>query len=321
MIRFGRETWTQLAAFAICGASLSGCAIFGVGEGAQTSSTAPELQRAQVEYGDGFATIHMGSTLGPVPGGKLIPRVVKQPVLQIKPGDDRMAAEADGVYQPGWSIENKGKSSGVVFDGRRLDPSGVINQELLKQALARMGRETFTDATSRIAVVDFSLPANKPRWFFVDLKTGAVTAEFVSHGHAKRLCHSGGCGSNTQAGFSLNTPAVSANSNTDATSLGLYKVLETKDGGGKFIGPKVVLAGLDASNATALQRGIIIHQNPRYFDPKRGLFGRSQGCFVFGPDDINTVVQYLAPGSLIYAGMSAKATVSAVSKSVTSGMN
>lgn len=279
--------------------ALNGCALLGLeDEPSATDRTAEPVVVLPVH----------GLAHGLAPG--MLARVKGTPRLEIKPGDARALPDLARNFEPGWSIENRGRVSGVLHNGKRLDPAGLVHPVLLRQALARVAREAPVEPPRHIAVVDFSLPADKPRWFFVDLATGAVSAKYVSHGHAKRLCRSGGCGPHAQAGFSLNVAAVSAAANTDATSLGLYRVVGQR-AAGKFPGPAIVLAGLDPSNASAQARGIIIHQNPRYFDPKRGLFGRSQGCFVFGPDDLPAVAATLAPGSLIYAGMAPRAAASA----------
>jgi hypothetical protein len=314
--------WAAIGRFAllgVCAASLSGCAWL-LGEPQAVDGGLKPQKTDGVVYGEGSVTIELTPRpmLRPDAGGKIVPKSVKQPRLVIKPGDERLAAtpsepqaNLDEAYTPGWSIENSGRAAGQTFNGKLLDPTGLINPQLLRQALARVEREAGAAELEQIAVVDFSLPADKPRWFFVNMKTGSVAAKYVSHGHAKRLCRKGGCGANHQAGFSLYTPAVSAAANTDATSIGLYKVLGLRPEGGKFPGPTIALAGLDPSNESAQRRGIIIHQNPRYFDPKRRLFGRSQGCFVFGPDDLPEVVQTLQPGSFIYAGMPARKTAAA----------
>lgn len=314
--------WCRFALLGVCAAGLSGCAwLFGDPQSV-TAGREPGKQNVSVTYGDGVAIVRLvpQTETPPASAGKLIARVKLKPALFVKPGDERLAAAAPapaiaapatGALDPGWSIENHGRPpSGLTVNGVRLDPGGTIDPTLLRQAIARAGREGDIEKIPSIAVVDFSLPADRPRWFFVNLKTGAVTAKYVSHGHAKRLCRMGGCGPNYRGGFSLNTPAVSADANTDATSLGLYRVIGERPEGGKFAGPTIALAGLDPSNASAQARGIIIHQNPRYFDPKRGLFGRSQGCFVFAPEDLRTVVTTLAPGSLIFAGMAPQSTAS-----------
>lgn len=319
--------WAAVSRFALLGAAaagLSGCAWLLGDPQAVDGGRAPKAEQ-RVVYGDGSVTIQLTPQPDQRPdsGGKILPRVANKPALMIKPGDERLAAQpADtaAALEPGWSIENMGRSAGLMFNGKRLDPTGMINPNLLRQALGRVAREPGAKELDRIAVVDFSLPADKPRWFFVDMKTGGVSAKYVSHGHAKRLCRKGGC-PNFQAGFSLETPAVSAAPNTDATSVGLYKVLGLRPEGGKFPGPTVALAGLDPTNESALRRGIIIHQNPRYFDPKRRLFGRSQGCFVFGPDDLPEVVRTLEPGSFIYAGMPTRTTAAAVSAALRKGVN
>lgn len=317
-----RIRWAAVSRFALLGmlaAGLSGCAWL-LGEPQSVDGGLKPAEQTGVTYGEGSVEIRLTAQqdLRQVTAGKIYPRVLKKPALTLKPGDERLTAQSpeaapglDDAYKPGWSVQNTGRSTGVTFNGKRLDPSGAINQHLLRQALARVEREPGAKDLETIAVVDFSLPADKPRWFFVDLKNGSVSSKFVSHGHAKRLCRQGGCGGNVQAGFSLNTPAVSAAANTDATSVGLYKVLGLRPEGGKFAGPTIALAGLDPSNENAQRRGIIIHQNPRYFDPKRRLFGRSQGCFVFGPDDLPQVVETLKPGSLIFAGLPSRATASA----------
>jgi hypothetical protein len=317
----GRSRWAAASRFALLGvltAGLSGCAWL-LGEPQAVDGGLKPKTDNGVVYGEGSVEIQLRpqTDLTSASGGKIIPRVTKKPALSLKPGDERLAAvpaeqaqNLDDAYKPGWSVENTGRSTGVTFNGKRIDPSGAINQHLLRQALTRVEREPGAKELEKIAVVDFSLPADKPRWFIVDLTNGSVSSKFVSHGHAKRLCRKGGCGAHVQAGFSLNTPAVSADANTDATSVGLYKVLGLRPEGGKFPGPTIALAGLDPSNENAQRRGIIIHQNPRYFDPKRKLFGRSQGCFVFGPEDLPQIVEAMKPGSLIYAGMPSRATAS-----------
>jgi hypothetical protein len=309
----------RFALLGFCAAGLSGCAWL-LGDPQAVDGGLKPQDQSGVVYGDGSVTIELTPRpeLRPDSGGKIVARVALKPKLLLKPGDPQIAVPAtapsgdlDAAYQPGWSIENSGKAAGLTFEGQRIDPAGLVNPNLLRQALARVSRETNPASLEKIAVVDFSLPADKPRWFFVNLKTGGVSAKYVSHGHAKRLCRKGGCGPNHQAGFSLHTPAVSSAANTDATSVGLYKVLGLRPEGGKFPGPTIALAGLDPSNENAQRRGIIIHQNPRYFDPKRRLFGRSQGCFVFGPDDLPEIVDTLSPGSFIFAGMPQRATASA----------
>jgi hypothetical protein len=317
-----RIRWAAVRRFALlglCAAGLSGCAWL-LGDPQAVDGGLKPKSQGGVAYGDGSVTIELTRQPDrpPAAGGKILPRVALKPALNLKPGDERLATAkpdpapgASEEYEPGWSIQNAGRNAGLVFNGKRLDPTGMINPNLLRQALARVAREPGAANVAKIAVVDFSLPADKPRWFFVDMKSGGVSAKFVSHGHAKRLCRNGGCGANYQAGFSLNTPAVSAGANTDATSVGLYKVLGLRPEGGKFPGPTIALAGLDPSNESAQRRGIIIHQNPRYFDPKHRLFGRSQGCFVFGPDDLPQVVETLKPGALIFAGLPQRATAAA----------
>ena len=288
----------RIVLLTFAGLSLSGCAWLGIGGGPDFAKAPPAAKKTgEATYGDGVVVLRLGPAPAQ-PRGSVLARLTKHPIITIKPGDSRLADAAPiPGYEPGWSAQTRPRA-GLMHNGRLIDPTGIINPVLLQQALNRVGHETTADSLNRIGVVDYSLPANLPRFYLVSLTTGAVTAKHVAHGHAKRLCRRGGCAT---TGFSLQVPAVSAQPNTDATSLGLYRVLETTTGG-KFPGRKVRLAGLDATNATAQRRGIIIHQNPRYFDPKRGLFGRSQGCFVFGPDDVDKVIDGLEPGSFIYAG-------------------
>lgn len=143
-----------------------------------------------------------------------------------------------------------------------------------------------------IAIADFALPSSTPRFFLVDIVRGSAIALLVAHGKGSDPDHSGMLQSFSDAVGSA------------ATSEGAYLTGESYDG---VHGPSRRLAGLDASNANAEERAIVIH-SAWYANPdvliRQGKLGRSDGCFAFGEQDIAMVLARLGRGRLLYAGRS-----------------
>jgi len=134
-----------------------------------------------------------------------------------------------------------------------------------------------------LAIADF---------FLVDILKGTTTSLLVAHGSGSDPDHSG-----MLQGFS---DVVGSR----ATSEGAYLAGEPYEG---IHGRSRRLIGLDPSNAHAEERAIVIHA-AWYAHPdmlaKQGKLGRSDGCFVFGEQDIALVLARLGHGRLLYAGKS-----------------
>lgn len=180
--------------------------------------------------------------------------------------------------------------AGIVLRGVVVDPQGVVRSDLLSQALQvwSVHAEARRD---RIAVVDFSRPSDKPRFYVVDLTTGAVSAYLTAHGRGSDPAHVG-------------VPQVFSNDpGSNASSLGAYIALRRYMGAH---GLSLRLRGLDpVRNSNAEARAVVLHSAP-YMDAewrrRHGKPGRSFGCFVVETPLIAEVVDRLEDGVLIFAG-------------------
>lgn len=140
-----------------------------------------------------------------------------------------------------------------------------------------------------IAIADFSKPSRDPRFYVVDLRNGASTHYLVAHGKGSDPSHSG---------WVQNFSNVHG---SEATSAGSYLVSDTYIG---QYGESRRLIGLDPINDQAEARAIVIH--PAWYVNQslingQGKIGRSQGCFAFAQNDINVILERVAPGCLLYA--------------------
>ena len=169
----------------------------------------------------------------------------------------------------------------------------MVDPRLVNRALEALFRH-HSAIWSRdvIAIADFGLPSSTPRFFLADILKGTTTSLLVAHGSGSDPDHSG-----MLQGFS---DVVGSN----ATSEGAYLAGEPYEG---IHGPSRRLIGLDATNAHAEERAIVIH-SAWYANPdmlaKQGKLGRSDGCFAFGEQDIAQVLARLGRGRLLYAGRS-----------------
>ena len=177
----------------------------------------------------------------------------------------------------------------VIHKGVVLDPSGLVRPALIESALIAL-KEKNGLRKDRMAVVDFSKHSREKRFFVIDLRTGGVEAYRTAHGRGSDSDHDGFAES-----FS-NAPK------SKASSLGAYA--GRREYKGKY-GTALELDGLDASNANALSRRIVLH-SAEYASPAflrtHGTLGRSFGCFVVDPKLIDHIVKELEGGVLIYAG-------------------
>jgi len=144
-----------------------------------------------------------------------------------------------------------------------------------------------------LAVVDYSKPSYLKRMMVIDLSSGESSFYRVAHGK-----NSG----------ELFTTRFSNMPESGMSSPGLYRVLNTYRGDH---GVAVRLEGLEPStNGNAFSRDIVLHSadyvslgyillNLVTFNGPR--IGRSNGCFVVSPEDIEEVVQKLSRKGLLYA--------------------
>lgn len=182
------------------------------------------------------------------------------------------------------------KASDIIFvpgTGQTVaDPS----QRLLERAKAALATHASRIRNhDLLAIADFSKPSRDPRFYVVDLRNGQSTPYLVAHGKGSDPNHSG---------WVQNFSNVNG---SEATSAGSYLVGETYIG---QYGESRRLVGLDPENDQAEARAIVIH--PAWYVNQslireQGKIGRSQGCFAFAKEDINIILERVAPGCLLYA--------------------
>jgi hypothetical protein len=166
-------------------------------------------------------------------------------------------------------------------------PAG-IDAALFARAKAALDQHKLWIRDS-IGIVDFSKPSSEPRFYVVDLASGAVESHLVAHGRGSDPAHSGWL------------ERFSNDFGSYASSNGTYTTGDYYDG--KY-GLSMKVAGLDWSNNNAEPRAIVIH-NAWYAEPEmiqqHGMLGRSEGCFAMPKTSQWAVMRKLAGGRMIYA--------------------
>jgi hypothetical protein len=174
--------------------------------------------------------------------------------------------------------------------GVEVDPQAEIRPTLLRQALASYEQHRGSEQLGgTMMVVDFSKPSSQERLYLVDMRSGSVRALLVAHGQGSDRNHDG------MADFFSNEDG------SHASSIGAFRAAERYQGGH---GLSLRLDGLESTNRSARPRAIVIHSQ-WYVSrelAQRGRLGRSWGCFVVEPSEIEPVVAALENGGFIYAG-------------------
>ena len=165
------------------------------------------------------------------------------------------------------------------------EPPDLLMQRA-QEAFARH-RDHFTHH-DRIGVVDYAAHSGNPRFFIVDRSTGRIRPFLVSHGRGSDPNHSGYVQRFSNRPGSL------------ASSSGTYLTAQRYHG---THGASRRLQGLDPQNSNAEARAIVIH--PAWYVGEdivrqQGRVGRSEGCFAFATNEIETILDQLGAGRMIY---------------------
>jgi hypothetical protein len=162
---------------------------------------------------------------------------------------------------------------------------------LLSRALAAMDSHAgrIVDRGT-VGLVDFSVPSRTARLHIVDLVGGrVVSSHLVAHGR----------GSDPEnSGFAEH---FSNRMGSEASCSGSFVIGDTYFG---KHGRSRRVIGLDADNDQAEPRGIVIHAASYVgtdFAAQYGRIGRSQGCFAVSTSEIDTVLEQLGPGRMLFA--------------------
>lgn len=188
----------------------------------------------------------------------------------------------------------------IVIPGKSL----YMDRTLLSRALSSY-REHHCTAGGKagpavIVIVDFSKKSNTPRLFRVDLRNGdgLQSPILVAHGI--------GSDSNDD-GLADNFSNIN---NSLMSSLGAVRGAEIYQGRS---GRALRLDGLDPSNSLMRYRNIVVHSyrgaSMRYFNAsyqtvRNDTPGTSEGCFVIQPENRDWLIDTLANGGFLYAGIS-----------------
>lgn len=167
---------------------------------------------------------------------------------------------------------------------------GAVRPELMTRALAALEQHGGRiDRQDRIAIADFSVASRRPRFHLVNLEDGRATSKLVAHGSGSDPAHTG---------------YLQRFSNQNGSNASCEGAFVTGDYYVGKHGKSQRLIGLDATNNNALERAIVVHA-AWYANPdmiaRRGMLGRSQGCFAVGEDELAEVFERLGPGRMIYA--------------------
>lgn len=156
-----------------------------------------------------------------------------------------------------------------VYSCKDKEPTNLRPCE--KEARTYFFKDVKISEARYVVSIDYRAPSTEKRMYFIDLKTGLVEKNYVSHGK--------GSGELVASKFS-NEP------DSKMTSLGVYLVGERYVGNH---GESLRMYGLEQSNDAAYERDIVMHgadyADPKFFEkinPKTklpyGRLGVSQGC-------------------------------------------
>jgi hypothetical protein len=167
----------------------------------------------------------------------------------------------------------------------------AIAPELLRQALEALDRHSAQIPNRNlIAAADFSLPSYLPRFHLVDVAMGRITSHLVAHGRGSDPRHTGWL------------ERFSNDPGSYATSAGAYRTDGFYTGAH---GDSIRLSGLDPSNDNALKRAIVVHGAwyvSEGMAASHGVLGRSEGCFALSASSLNSIMERMGPGHMIYSG-------------------
>ena len=268
-------------------------------------ATAPAPTTAQVPASGGIV-FRQGTGNGssaPLPNG-IAPEFRPAPVQQTISCTEFTEASfrLTSKYKPTIRLAIDDGANGTLFSealpDRRLDPT------LLSAALSSYGRHNCANGRGfgpqQMVVVDFTKRSNEPRLYRLDLKsaTGIDNPVLVAHGIGSDRNDDGYADNFSNINMSL------------MSSLGAVRGAEVYQG---RTGRALRLDGLDPSNSLIRQRYIVVHSyrgdSRRYFNAgfqsQRGdTPGTSEGCFVIEPDKRDWLIDTLANGGFLYAGVS-----------------
>jgi len=199
--------------------------------------------------------------------------------------DESLSEQATRQIWPEKPYDNASRAR-ILSAYQHLDPQQIIRDDLLERAV--LFHFTYRDRlrTDTLSIIDFSKPSWEPRFYLVNLKTGAVHAMHVSHG------------SGSDANRDGYAESFSNRAGSNASSLGFYVGAETYQGKN---GLSLRLDGRSDSNSNARARAVVIH-GADYVQDRSVTQGRSWGCPAVSWRNLQTSIQGIKQGGLLFIG-------------------
>lgn len=182
----------------------------------------------------------------------------------------------------------------AVTPPREIEPSPFARATpplIVQRALAALdSHSAYIRHRDLAGIVDFSKASRETRFHLIDIAAGKVVAShLVSHGSGSDPANSGWVQRfSNRYGSNASSPGAFV---TGAAYIGKH-------------GRSRRLIGLEAENSAAMERAIVIHAASYVSEDMaatQGRIGRSQGCFAFSNADIDSVLERLGEGRLLYA--------------------
>jgi len=167
-----------------------------------------------------------------------------------------------------------------------VDPKNVVPVKALTLALEGFdARRKWLRNLNYLTVIDYTQHSKNRRFYLIDMRSGSVSTQVVSHGSGSDSNHDG------------YAERFSNVEGSKATSLGFYETKGTYQGSNGY---SLILSGLNSSNSNAQERAIVIHGADYVKDgnPKQG---RSSGCPALPHSVTSTIIDKIKNGSLIFA--------------------
>jgi hypothetical protein len=188
----------------------------------------------------------------------------------------------EGFVEPHFTADEK---SAVLAKYSHVDPTDVVPQLLQENVLQYFDfNESRLQNTDYVTVIDMSIHSGTPRFFMIDMATGAVESTVVAHGEGSDPEDDG-------------IPSTFSNVNNSLmTSLGYYKTAETYTGSWGF---SLKYDGLSETNSLVRERVIVMH-GASYVVRGKAKQGMSWGCTALPMAEKDAIIRKLQGGSLVY---------------------
>ncbi len=172
-----------------------------------------------------------------------------------------------------------------------VDPYNIVPPKALKLAIEEYDvRRRGLRNLNYLTVIDYTQHSRNERFFLIDMRTGSVSTEVVSHGVGSDGNHDG------------YAEAFSNTSGSKMTSLGFFTTDHTYYGSNGY---SLVLDGLDSTNSRARSRAIVIH-GADYVVNGASKQGRSWGCPALPRSVSDQIIDKIKGGSLVFAYQASK---------------